>query len=186
METNTPFAILEFLCSATPSKEVQSRAPDLAAQRYFWLHEIQAHLQLGSSEVMQSCQELKSDGLIRSTGGPIDSMNQPIRATKEGRARWIMWRRKQSKATEKQKPNRSRILAELMQKPIWEEADVALFYNVTVDTLRHMKSRNEIPGIVQTNLRTWHIHRDAFLEHFKQRGMPKSSPGRPKGSKNVG
>ena len=76
-------------------------------------------------------------------------------------------------------------MAELMKKPLWEEVDVANFYDVTIDTLRHMKSRNEIPAIVQTNLRTWHIHRDAFLEHFKIGGMPKGGPGRPRGSKKV-
>jgi hypothetical protein len=50
-----------------------------------------------------------------------------------------------------------------------------------------MKVRGEIPAVVQANLRNWRVHRDAFLEHSRERGMPKSSRGcplaRPRGAR---
>ena len=75
------------------------------------------------------------------------------------------------------------MLDQIMQLPLWGEDELALILDVKIDSVRHMKARGEIPGIVNLNLRKWFIHRDAFLEHIKQRGMPKAPPGRPRGSK---
>src|SRR5438874_1873200 len=81
--------------------------------------------------------------------------------------------------------NRADALERIMQRPLWEEEDLAIVLNVTVDSVRHMKSRGELPGVAQLNLRKWFVHRDAFLEHIKQRGMPKATPGRPRGSQTT-
>jgi len=76
--------------------------------------------------------------------------------------------------------NRETALDRIFARPLWDENDVATVLGVAIDTVRHMKSRNEIPGVVQVNQRCWRIHRDAFLEHFKENGMPRRSRGRPR------
>lgn len=183
---NPLLKVLQFLCTAEPELATQQQAPDLAAKGYFWLHEIRDKLQLPQAAVLVICQALERDGLVRTTMyGPITSINQPVRATKAGRARW---RREEREVAKRETPpvpvDRNQVMADLMAKPIWEEADVAAFYDVSIDALRHMKSRKEIPALVQVNLRTWRVHRDAFLEYFKRAGMPKSKAGRPRGSKS--
>ena len=70
-------------------------------------------------------------------------------------------------------------LQRIMSKPLWDEKDLAVLFDVCIDTIRHMKSRGEIPGIVQINLRAWLVHRDVFLEELKQKAMPRSGRGRP-------
>ena len=74
-------------------------------------------------------------------------------------------------------------LRQVMEKEIWGEGDLAVFFNVKVDTIRHMKSRGEIPGTVNINNRLWRIHRDVLIAHFKSAGMPHTRKGRPQGSK---
>jgi hypothetical protein len=77
---------------------------------------------------------------------------------------------------------RDRQLDRIMKRPLWGEEELAVVLDMTIDALRHMKARKELPGVVQINQRKWFVHRDAFLEHIKQRGMPKSTAGRPRGS----
>ncbi len=183
---NNTMRILELLCTGTSNALVVAKAPELAAKRCFWLHELRDRLQLSEIEVLNSCQDLQMDDYVRTEFGEVTSMNQSIYATKQGRKRWKTFSQEREDVAESQKPlDREQVMSKLMSKPIWEEADVAAFFDVSIDALRHMKSRNEIPAIVQTNLRTWHIHRDAFLEHFKREGMPKNSAGRPRGSKTM-
>ena len=78
---------------------------------------------------------------------------------------------------------RGATLERVMLLPLWGEHQLAIILEVKIDTVRHMKSRGEIPGVVNLNMRKWFVHRDAFLEHIKQRGMPQTSIGRPRGSK---
>ena len=80
---------------------------------------------------------------------------------------------------------RSSVLAGVMLLPLWGEQELAIVLEVKIDTVRHMKSRGEIPGVVNLNMRKWFVHRDAFLEHIKQRGMPQASIGLPRGSKTT-
>ena len=80
-------------------------------------------------------------------------------------------------------PERSETRDQAMARTLWDENDLAIILDVKLDTLRHMKARGEIPGVVQINLRKWFVHRDAFLEHIRQAGMPKATPGRTRGSK---
>ena len=67
-----------------------------------------------------------------------------------------------------------------LARPLWDENDLAVVFNVAVDTIRHMKVRGEIPAIVQINQRCWRVHRDAFLEHFRRKGTPSAPRGRPR------
>jgi len=67
-------------------------------------------------------------------------------------------------------------------KPMWDEEDLAILFDVTVDTIRDMKQRNEIYGVVRFNLRSWRVSRDAFLEMLKEKGLPQPKRGRPTGS----
>ena len=78
--------------------------------------------------------------------------------------------------------SREDALDHVFGRPLWDEHDLATVFDAAIDTVRHMKSRDEIPGIVQVNQRCWRVHRDAFLEHFKLRGMPKRPRGRPRAS----
>jgi hypothetical protein len=74
---------------------------------------------------------------------------------------------------------REAALDRVFARPLWDEHDLATVLDAAIDTIRHMKSRHEIPGVVQINQRCWRVHRDAFLEHFKQIGMPRRR-GRPR------
>jgi len=75
--------------------------------------------------------------------------------------------------------SREEDLARIFAKPLWDENDLAVLLNVEVETIRHMKVRGEIAAIVQVNKRCWRVSRDAYIEHFKVRGMPKKGRGRP-------
>jgi hypothetical protein len=83
---------------------------------------------------------------------------------------------------------REAALERVFAKPLWEEDDLAVIFNVTVESIRHMKVRGEIPAVVQINLRTWRVHRDAFLAYFREQGTPKPRRGRPPraGDANLG
>jgi len=86
-----------------------------------------------------------------------------------------------SKRTEQaSRAEREAALDRVFARPLWDEYDVATVLGVAIDTVRHMKSRNEIPGIVQINQRCWRVHRDAFLEYFKRNGLPTRGRGRPR------
>jgi len=77
---------------------------------------------------------------------------------------------------------RSLQLDKIYARPLWDEHDLAVIFDVKVDTVRDMKQRAEIPGIVQINQRAWRVSRDAFLELMKLKGMPQPKRGRPLGS----
>ena len=80
--------------------------------------------------------------------------------------------------------DREGALAQVFGKPLWDERDLAIIFDVEIDTIMHMKSKGQIPAVCQFNLRCWLVSRDGFLEHVKSFGMPRPKVGRPSGSKN--
>ena len=75
--------------------------------------------------------------------------------------------------------DREQQLERIFQKPIWDANDLALILDVKIGTVMHMRSRNQLPGLIQINLRKWVVNRDEFM---KGKGMAKR--GRPPGSKS--
>jgi hypothetical protein len=70
-------------------------------------------------------------------------------------------------------------LDRIFARPLWDETDIAVILDVQVDTIRHMKSRGELPAVVHLNKRCWRVSRDAFIRHFEINGASKNRRGRP-------
>ena len=70
-------------------------------------------------------------------------------------------------------------LDRIFARPLWDETDIAVILDVQVDTIRHMKSRGEMPAVVHLNKRCWRVSRDAFIRYFEVNGAPQKKRGRP-------